>query len=244
MGNPFWMGMMMGHAWNLLILGLGIGMGKHPYDEVTKRPELALTVPGESFITTTTIEDDQMLAEALGITISVACVPKTRGKGEIPDFERRQELSPITCGSGYKCDKNSCGSGAVSVPAYISKLLPGNTVGSQCESLNFPCFPIFESYCKKYATNYGSKCSGVYDQINFIGRTICLDFCCLCPSVFRSCKCNCCKCLKNRGGTCGNTECNIGCPGSELINKQTNKDILAKKKNPPKKKKKKKKKKS
>merc|ERR1712142_390783 len=234
MGNPYWMGMMMGHAWNLLILGLGIGMGLI-YPEDTRRPELTQTAATTtnttstttkrplslSTTTTTTIDDDQMLAEILGITISVGC---TNGK---------EELSPITCGSGYKCDTTSCGIGAKPVPATITQRnhLPGGFIrpydcdgickretnwGSQCKSVtNVPCSANswLESFCDKYVTIKGSDCTGVYNQINFYGGiSICLDFCCYCPSVFRSCKCNCCKCLDNTGGTCGSTACNISCP--------------------------------
>merc|ERR1712142_117222 len=235
MGNPYWMGMMMGHAWNLLLLGLGIGMGKHAYYDY-ERPELTLTERATTATTTATtkttttitIEDYQMLAESLGITISVGCVPKTIDKRETPDLQRRQEISKITCGSGFKCDSNSCGSGAKPASAKITNV-PLKSGGSRCHSFtNVQCSKDswLDRFCKKYVTNYGSYCPGVYDQINFFGKSYCLDFCCHCPSVFYSCKCNCCKCLNNTGGTCGNTECNIDCPGSELINKQTNKDIL------------------
>merc|ERR1719481_672204 len=128
----------MGHAWNLLLLGLGIGMGKHPYYdyEVTKRPELTQTAPTEratTTATTITIEDYQMLAESLGITISVGCVPKTIDKRETPDLQRRQEISKITCGSGYKCDSNSCGSGAKPASARITNV-PLKSGGSRCHS--------------------------------------------------------------------------------------------------------------
>merc|ERR1712142_827867 len=158
MGNPYWMGMMMGHAWNLLLLGLGIGMGKHAYYDY-ERPELTLTERATTATTTATtkttttitIEDYQMLAESLGITISVGCVPKTIDKRETPDLQRRKELSLITCGSGFKCDINSCGSGAKPVPATIAKVSSkpggggGGGGGSECKSYkNVQCVPWLE----------------------------------------------------------------------------------------------------
>merc|ERR1719481_700612 len=210
---------MMGHAWNLLFLGLGIGMGQDFDfgDGDFKAKKIPLTEPLElaEGSTTPTIEENQVLAEILGITVKVECVPKPRGKNETPALQRRQEKRQIPCGSGYKCDSNSCGSGAVPVPPYPTQPPPGGSGGSRCKSYkNVQCNGWLDYYCRKYVTDYGSKCSGVYDQIRFLGKSICLDFCCYCPSVFNSCKCNCCKCLENTGGTCGNTECNIRCTGS------------------------------
>merc|ERR1712025_28458 len=221
MGNPYWMGMMMGHAWNLLLLGLGIGMGRERNLSLTLSDfeatlrELQLTALGDDS-TTPTIEENQVLAEILGITIRVECVPKPRviGKNETPDLQRRQERSRITCGSGYKCDANSCGSGAEPASAYRPSTGSSGGKVVKCKSYkNVQCNGWLDYYCKKYVTDNGSKCSGVHDQINFFGTSICLDFCCNCPSVFSSCKCNCCKCLYNRGGTCGRTVCNnTPCP--------------------------------
>merc|ERR1712142_15826 len=143
MGNPYWMGTMMGHAWNLLLLGLGIGMGRERNLSLTlsdfeaKLEELQLTALGDGS-TTPTIEENQVLTEILGITISVECVPKPRGKNETPDLQRRQEKSKIICGSGYKCDANSCGSGAE--PASVYKHPTGSSGGSQCKSFeNVQC---------------------------------------------------------------------------------------------------------
>merc|ERR1719481_2488011 len=132
---------MMGHAWNLLLLGLGIGMGRERNlslslsDFEARLTELQLTALGDDS-TTPTIEENQVLAEILGITIIVECVPKPRviDKNETPDLQRRHQVKKqITCGSGYKCDANSCGSGAEPASAYFKRPSTGTSGGSRCQ---------------------------------------------------------------------------------------------------------------
>merc|ERR1711872_78835 len=141
MGNPYWMGMMMRHAWSLLLFGLGIGMVRDIDSGIDLEEGIYVTTEP----TTTTIEDDQMLAEALGITVSLKCVSKSFGKHETPDLQRRKELSPITCGSGFKCDSNSCGSGAKPVPATITNVSkkPGGQVVGDHDAIALQMFNVF-----------------------------------------------------------------------------------------------------
>merc|ERR1711872_772922 len=154
----------------------------------------------------------QKLAEELGTTFTVSCVGK----------KESGVISTVTCGDGKTmCSNDMCGPGATPVISNnnycfrsnspvisnVNKRFRRNSPG--CGSFSPMCVPFLDDFCYIFVTIYGSDCSALYDQVFGIS----LDFCCQCNSVFKTCKCNCCKCLNGAGGTCGQSNCDrFNCP--------------------------------
>jgi len=154
---------------------------------------------GVSDVSGEDLEHLQDIMEALNITFSVQCC--NSGKTS----------RATTCGAGKSC-KNICGS--IGAPAKVinqafrgvdycasySQPVPGIII-------SIPCFSWVNSFCNlPQVVDNGNNCPALYESIGPFS----LDFCCFCNSVFRSCKCDCCKCRQVGGacnGSCGGYTC-------------------------------------
>merc|ERR1719450_625893 len=138
-------------------------------------------------------------------------------------IETKSVIRTVTCGKGKTiCSNDMCGAGATPVISNNNNCFRSNSPvisnankrfrrnSPGCGSSNPPmCIPFLDDFCYIFVTIYGSDCSALYDQVFGIS----LDFCCQCNSVFKTCKCNCCKCLNGAGGTCGQSNCDrFNCP--------------------------------
>ena len=102
-------------------------------------------------------------------------------------------MKTVTCGAGTMCSSDICG------PGQHPSIASSSLFGHGCHSAGSVAMPTWvQSWCNN-RIKHGSHCPALLDD-NLGGY--CLDFCCGFVSVFRTCKCNCCKCLKGAGGTC------------------------------------------